>query len=115
MSINVLSRAFFINSFASRFLQLQIVFIAAFLIIGSVDPVEAKAKFAAITVDARTGKILYSNDADGLRHPASLTKVMTLYLLFEDLKAGRIKLNTNLIVSKRAAGMAPSKLGFKPL
>ena len=52
----------------------------------------AKIKFSAIAVDARTGKILFSQDPDGLRHPASLTKVMTLYLLFEQLKAGKIHL-----------------------
>lgn len=75
---------------------------------------EAKPQFSAIAVDARTGTVLFSRDADGLRHPASLTKVMTLYVLFEELKAGRIKLSTPLRVSKRASGMAPSKLGLKP-
>jgi D-alanyl-D-alanine carboxypeptidase len=72
------------------------------------------ARFAAVTVDARTGDILFSSDMDGQRHPASLTKMMTLYLLFQDLKAGRVRLETPLTVSRRAAGMAPSKLGFKP-
>src|SRR5262245_3202209 len=73
----------------------------------------AKAKFSAIAVDARTGKVLYSSDPDGQRYPASLTKVMTLYSLFQELKAGRMKLSTPLKMSKRAAGMAPSKLGVK--
>lgn len=75
---------------------------------------EARGKFAALTVDARTGKILFDSDSNGLRHPASLTKMMTLYVLFEDLKAKRISLSTPLRVSKRAASMAPSKLGLKP-
>lgn len=75
---------------------------------------EARGKFAALAVDARTGKILFDSDSNGLRHPASLTKMMTLYVLFEDLKAKRISLSTPLRVSKRAAGMAPSKLGLKP-
>jgi D-alanyl-D-alanine carboxypeptidase len=74
---------------------------------------EAKPRFSAIAVDARTGKVLFAKDADGLRHPASLTKVMTLYLVFQDLEAGKIKLDTKLKVSKRAAAMAPSKLGLK--
>jgi len=73
----------------------------------------AKVKFSAIAVDARTGKVLYSSDPDGQRYPASLTKVMTLYVLFQELKAGRMKLSTPLKMSKRAAGMAPSKLGVK--
>jgi D-alanyl-D-alanine carboxypeptidase len=75
---------------------------------------EAKPQFSALTVDARTGAILYQNDPDGLRHPASLTKMMTLYVLFQDLKSGRIKRSTQLRISARAANMAPSKLGLKP-
>ena len=60
------------------------------------------------------GKFCFRSDIDGQRHPASLTKVMTLYLLFEDLKAGRLKLTSDLKVSQRAASMQPSKLGLKP-
>ncbi|MFO1034717.1 MAG: D-alanyl-D-alanine carboxypeptidase family protein [Hyphomicrobiales bacterium] len=74
----------------------------------------AGGKFAAVAVDARTGKIIFESDSNGLRHPASLTKMMTLYLLFEDLKSGRIKMSTPLRVSARAASMAPSKLGLRP-
>jgi D-alanyl-D-alanine carboxypeptidase len=91
----------------------------SFVIVGvitlaSIASAEAKPQFSALTVDARTGAILYSNDADGLRHPASLTKMMTLYVLFQDLKAGRINRNTLLRVSRRASLMAPSKLGLRP-
>ena len=75
---------------------------------------QANSKFAAVTVDARTGAILYDDSSNSLRHPASLTKMMTLYIVFQELKAGRIKLSTPLRVSRRAAGMAPSKLGLKP-
>ena len=74
----------------------------------------ADVPFSSLTVDARTGKVLYQKDADGLRHPASLTKMMTLYVLFQDLKSGRIKRSTQLRVSRRAAAMPPSKLGLKP-
>jgi D-alanyl-D-alanine carboxypeptidase len=74
---------------------------------------DAKPKFSAIAVDARTGTILYQTDADGLRHPASLTKMMTLYVLFQDLKAGRIQRSTMLRISRRASLMAPSKLGLR--
>ena len=77
-------------------------------------PSWAGVPFSAITVDARTGKVLFDKDADGLRYPASLTKVMTLYLLFEEIKAGKYRLDSKLQISKRAAGMAPSKLGLKP-
>jgi D-alanyl-D-alanine carboxypeptidase len=77
-------------------------------------PAAAKAKFSAISVDARTGNVLFAADADGLRHPASLTKVMTLYLLFQDMKAGKLRLGSPIRISARAASMAPSKLGVKP-
>ncbi len=73
----------------------------------------AGGKFAAVTVDARTGAILFDNDSNSLRHPASLTKMMTLYIVFQELKAKRITLSTPLRVSRRAAGMAPSKMGLK--
>ena len=73
--------------------------------------VSANPKFSAIAVDARTGEVLFSSDPDGKRYPASLTKVMTLYILFGELKAGRMTLATQLKMSKRASGMAPTKLG----
>ncbi len=58
--------------------------------------------------------MLQASNADALRHPASLTKIMTLYLLFERLDAGKIKLDTPLKVSEHAAEQAPTKLGLKP-
>ncbi len=78
------------------------------------EPAAAKSRFAAIAVDAKTGKILFSRNADAQRYPASLTKIMTLYVLFQELKAGRISLNSRFVVSKHAASMQPSKLGLKP-
>lgn len=94
--------------------ELAVLILALVLAAIALEPASAKPRFSALAVDARTGKILFSSDADGLRHPASLTKVMTLYLLFEDLESGKIKLDTGLRVSRRASGMAPSKLGLKP-
>ncbi len=70
--------------------------------------------FASIVVDGNTGAVLQASNADALRHPASLTKIMTLYLLFERLDAGTIKLDTPLKVSRHASEQAPSKLGLKP-
>jgi D-alanyl-D-alanine carboxypeptidase len=83
------------------------------VILGSTLPAEARPKFSSVVVDARTGAVISGDDVDGLRHPASLTKMMTLYVLFQDMKSGRIKLSTPLKVSRRAAAMAPSKLGLK--
>jgi len=70
--------------------------------------------YADIVVDAKTGMVLHQSHADRRRHPASLTKIMTLYLLFERLDAGTIKLDTPLPVSERASRQAPTKLGLKP-
>jgi D-alanyl-D-alanine carboxypeptidase len=69
---------------------------------------------ASIVVDANTGAVLQASNADSPRYPASLTKIMTLYLLFERLEAGTIKLNSEMPVSAYAAAQAPSKLGLKP-
>jgi len=69
---------------------------------------------ASIVVDANSGAVMQASNADSPRHPASLTKIMTLYLLFERLEAGTIKLTSELPVSPHAAAQAPSKLGLKP-
>lgn len=77
-------------------------------------PAVANPRFAAVVVDAKSGEIVFARNADEKRYPASLTKIMTLYLVFEDLKAGRISLDTRMKVSARAAGEPPSKIGFRP-
>jgi D-alanyl-D-alanine carboxypeptidase len=71
------------------------------------------ARYASIVMDADTGQVIYSRHANSQRYPASLTKMMTLYLTFDALRAGRLKLDQKLSASKRAAGMPPSKLGLK--
>jgi D-alanyl-D-alanine carboxypeptidase len=70
--------------------------------------------YASIVVDVNSGSVMQATNADSPRHPASLTKIMTLYLLFERLEQGKIKLNTDLPVSARASQQAPSKLALKP-
>ena len=70
--------------------------------------------YADIVLDANTGKVLHEASPDSLRHPASLTKVMTLYLLFERLESGKVTLDTMMPVSEEAASQAPTKLGLKP-
>ena len=68
---------------------------------------------AAIVVDAKTGQVLYAQNPDEQRYPASITKVMTLYILFQELSAGRLKLNSLLTVSPYAAAASPTKLGLR--
>ncbi|MCF6343419.1 MAG: D-alanyl-D-alanine carboxypeptidase [Devosiaceae bacterium] len=72
-----------------------------------------KRAYAGIVVDAKSGKTLYSRAADAQRYPASVTKVMTLYVLFQELDAGRLKLSTRMRVSKFASNAVPSKLGLR--
>jgi D-alanyl-D-alanine carboxypeptidase len=69
---------------------------------------------AEIVVDANTGRVLYAENENDLRHPASITKVMTLYLLFKELDRGRLHLNSRLTISAHAAAQAPTKLGLRP-
>ncbi|WP_424630997.1 serine hydrolase [Bradyrhizobium sp. SYSU BS000235] len=70
--------------------------------------------FSSIIVDANSGATLQASSADGLRHPASLTKIMTLYMLFERLESGKIRLDTPMDVSEHASEQAPTKLGLRP-
>ena len=70
--------------------------------------------FSSIIVDANSGSTLQATSADSLRHPASLTKIMTLYMLFERLESGKMKLDTPMDVSAHASQQAPTKLGLRP-
>ena len=71
----------------------------------------AQARYASIVIDADTGEVLRSRNADVRRYPASLTKMMTLYMLFEAIDNGRLGLGSKMTVSKRAARQPASKLG----
>ena len=70
--------------------------------------------FSSIIVDGNSGATLSANNPDASRHPASLTKIMTLYLLFERLDAGKMKLDGEMEVSEHASEQAPTKLGLRP-
>ncbi len=96
--------------FGRRFLGLATAVILAASCLHAAPAVAADANYAAIVVDGKTGQVLYSRQADATRYPASLTKMMTLYLLFEDLERGRFTLTSRLSVSANAAAQAPTKL-----
>src|SRR5436190_11036894 len=70
--------------------------------------------FSSIIIDGNSGATLSANNPDASRHPASLTKIMTLYLLFERLDGGNMKLDSEMQVSARASEQAPTKLGLRP-
>ncbi|AJY47456.1 D-alanyl-D-alanine carboxypeptidase [Martelella endophytica] len=105
---------------ASRRFQLSrlsdaVTVLAAILVfLTGLAAVEARADTndAAIVIDTNTGKVLYSDNPDAPRYPASLTKMMTLYLLFEAMDEGRVSLNTKIPFSKNAAAEPPTKLGI---
>ncbi len=82
------------------------------LLLGGVTQT-AQAVDASLVLDASTGTVLSEKHADALNHPASLTKMMTIYLTFRALRDGRITLDQQLPVSSHAANMAPTKLGLR--
>lgn len=86
--------------------------LAAVVLVAIARPAAA-ADYSALVVDAATGAVLYERDADKVRFPASITKVMTLYLLFEDIEAGNLTLSDKLTVSANAAAQSPVKLGVR--
>ena len=72
------------------------------------------ARTSAILVDADSSRILYSRGAEQIGHPASITKVMTLFLAFDALAEGRLSLTDRIVMTPHAASMSPSKLGLAP-
>lgn len=70
--------------------------------------------FSAFAVDGNTGRVLYARDENAPRHPASITKVMTLYLLFDQIEKGHLSLDSRIEISPHAAVQAPTKLGLRP-
>ncbi|MGH6891008.1 MAG: D-alanyl-D-alanine carboxypeptidase family protein [Dongiaceae bacterium] len=82
-------------------------------LLGAITPANARQVQAHILVDAATGEVLKASNADTSTYPASLTKMMTLYLLFEALEDGRVKLTDPITFSKRSAGMSATNLNVK--
>ncbi|MBZ9810633.1 MULTISPECIES: D-alanyl-D-alanine carboxypeptidase [unclassified Mesorhizobium] len=102
-----------VSKSASPFKTVMIIAVAMTIVVaGAASSLAAKS--AAIVVDAKTGKVLYSSDANARRYPASLTKMMTLYLTFEALAKGKISRNSPVVFSAHAAAEPPTKLGVKP-
>lgn len=74
----------------------------------------AASRHASIAIDANTGEVLQASSADAPRYPASLTKMMTLYLVFEQMEAGKLNGKSRISISKKAESVAPSKLDLEP-
>lgn len=97
---------------AERFLQ-ALIFTLIAVVAVPVHGAAAESRDAALIVDGVTGKVLYERNADALRYPASLTKMMTLYLLFDALEEKRITLDTTIIASRHSASQPPTKLSVR--
>jgi D-alanyl-D-alanine carboxypeptidase len=97
-----------------RLAQTVAMLVALAALPASAASLYAAPRYAAILIDHDTGEVLYARRADEIRFPASITKVMTLYVAFEEMAAGRLHADDRLHVSRHAWGQAPSKLGLKP-
>lgn len=91
------------------------LFLFGFLLLAALAPVAGRsAPYAAMVMDARTGEVLHSRNADTPLHPASLTKMMTLYIAFQAVERGEIGLDTMVTITPLAANEPPSKIGLQP-
>ncbi|NAZ37917.1 D-alanyl-D-alanine carboxypeptidase [Rubellimicrobium sp. CFH 75288] len=95
---------------SGRPIRLAFVWLAAALLAGAAQA----APYAAFVMDARTGEVIHAENADTPLHPASLTKMMTLYVAFHAIQRGEITLDTEVRISQQAAAEPPSKLGLRP-
>ncbi len=93
--------------------RLGTVVALALLVVILVASAPAQARYASIVIDFETGQVLHETNADTRNYPASLAKIMTLYLAFEALENGDLSLEQRLVVSRRASGMPSSKLGLR--
>ena len=106
----LVTRNSFLRACLAAFLCLTAIMLSATLV-----PNKAIARtYTAMVIDGDTGDVLHEYRADHKVYPASLTKIMTLYMLFDALDNGKVSLSTPMKVSKRAWGQAPSKLGLQP-
>ena len=96
----------------------RLAILLCFTVIGlaiiSPQTAAASNRYAAIVIEEKTGRVLFSRNADKKLYPASLTKIMTLYLLFEEVAQGRLSMKSKLKVSRVAASRSPSKLYLQP-
>ena len=77
-------------------------------------PASANSRYGAIVIDAVSGEVLHQEHANRPLYPASLTKMMTLYMVFQALEDGSLTLDQRITISRKAAGQAPSRLGLAP-
>lgn len=106
------SAAFFSRVADMRLIVLTLMSVVL-VIAGSTMQASANPRYAAVVIDAKTGKVLFERNADARRYPASLTKMMTVYMLFEAMESGRITKDTRIPISAKAAAEPPTKMGLR--
>ena len=103
--------------FISQISNTRSIFVAMLAVVmftvAGAGSASANSRYAAYVMDARTGQVLFSRNADERRYPASLTKMMTVYMIFEAMNARRISTKTAIPFSKNASAEPPTKLGVK--
>lgn len=87
--------------------------LAVFVLFASTPPAEANPKYASVVMDMETGQILRTRYADKKLYPASLTKMMTLYMTFDAIRSGKLSLDQELLISRNASRQPPSKIGLR--
>lgn len=90
-----------------------VVLIVLLLVFSLINPAQANSRHAAIAIDASTGEVLHASNADASRYPASLTKMMTLYMLFEAIEQHKLNLGSRLRVSAHAAAMPSTNIHLR--
>lgn len=94
-------------------MRTEIISVAVLLFLSVVNPLQANPLHASIVVDANTGEVLHESHADASRYPASLTKMMTLYILYEAIQQGKMNLDTRMPVSIYAASMPSTNINLR--
>lgn len=102
------------NRFLTAFRLWAVAFLVLPMLTVTMTPTASAAPFAAYVMDARTGQPVFRQNADTRLHPASLTKMMTLYMAFHAVESGRVRLDSRFTISTKAANEPPSKLGLRP-
>ena len=102
------------RSYRAYRLLISVICVCCAIAVFQAGGAAAASRHATMAIDANTGETLHAESGDELRHPASLTKMMTIYMVFEQLEAGRLTPSTKLKVSQEAASAAPTKLDLEP-
>lgn len=112
-NLPVVGRGQYVFHWTKRFVRCLWAGIILALVMAITPQIAGASKYASVVIDVNTGKVLKAVNADARRYPASLTKIMTLYMVFDALDRKKVTLKTKMRASRRAAGATPSKIGLR--